>query len=57
MKPCNVCGFKIKADRHAEEMGMCVDCSQLFWAHDHYDCSWNCVLNIKEWILMERGLM
>lgn len=34
MLPCDVCGDKIQADIHAEELGMCVDCSYAYFTHD-----------------------
>jgi hypothetical protein len=34
MLPCDVCGDKIQADIHAEELGMCVDCSNKYFTHD-----------------------
>ena len=34
MLPCDVCGDKIQADIHAEELGMCVDCSYNYFTHD-----------------------
>ncbi len=34
MLPCDVCGDKIQADIHAEELGMCVDCSNAYFTHD-----------------------
>jgi hypothetical protein len=30
--PCDKCGDRIDKDIHAEELGMCVDCS-----HDYFD--------------------
>ena len=34
MLPCDVCGEKIQADIHAEELGMCVDCSNRYYDHE-----------------------
>jgi hypothetical protein len=34
MLPCDKCGEKILADIHAEELGMCVDCSNRYFTHD-----------------------
>jgi hypothetical protein len=34
MLPCDVCGDKLQADIHAEELGMCVDCSNAYFTHD-----------------------
>jgi Zn finger protein HypA/HybF involved in hydrogenase expression len=31
--PCDKCGEKIEADTHAEELGMCVECSNAFFTH------------------------
>lgn len=33
-KDCNDCGEPIKADIHAEELGMCVDCSNNYYSHE-----------------------
>lgn len=32
--PCNVCGELINADIHAEELGMCIDCSNDYFTHE-----------------------
>jgi hypothetical protein len=32
--PCDKCGDKIDADIHAEELGMCVDCSNEYFSHE-----------------------
>jgi len=32
--PCNNCGEMIASDIHAEELGMCVDCSNAYFSHD-----------------------
>jgi hypothetical protein len=32
-KPCDVCGTLIDADIHAEELGMCVECSNAYFTH------------------------
>lgn len=32
--PCNVCGELINANIHAEELGMCVDCSNDYFTHE-----------------------
>lgn len=34
MKPCDTCGVMIDADIHAEELGMCVECSNEYFSHD-----------------------
>ena len=34
MEPCVDCGVMIDADVHAEELGMCLDCSNVYWSHD-----------------------
>ena len=34
MTPCDVCGDKVETDIHAEELGMCVDCSNKYFTHD-----------------------
>jgi hypothetical protein len=33
--PCVKCGDKIDADIHAEELGMCVDCSNEYYSHEN----------------------
>jgi hypothetical protein len=32
--PCNVCGELINAEIHAEELGMCLDCSNAYFTHE-----------------------
>jgi NMD protein affecting ribosome stability and mRNA decay len=32
--PCVDCGTMVDADIHAEELGLCLDCSNNFWGHD-----------------------
>lgn len=32
--PCDECGVLIAADVHAEELGMCVNCSDRYFTHD-----------------------
>lgn len=32
--PCDECGTVVDADIHAEEFGMCVDCSNEYFNHD-----------------------
>lgn len=32
--PCDKCGDKIQEDIHAEELGMCVDCSNEYFSHE-----------------------
>jgi hypothetical protein len=34
MLPCNVCGDPINAEIHAEELGMCLDCSNAYFTHE-----------------------
>ena len=34
MLPCNVCGDSMNADIHAEELGMCLDCSNAYFTHN-----------------------
>lgn len=36
-KGCDKCGEPVKADIHTEELGMCVECSNLYFDHDHPD--------------------
>jgi hypothetical protein len=31
--PCNECGEPVNADIHAEELGMCIDCSNAYFTH------------------------
>jgi len=31
--PCNPCGIAVDTDIHAEELGMCVDCSNEYFTH------------------------
>ena len=32
--PCDECGTPIDTDIHAEELGMCVECSNKYWSHE-----------------------
>jgi len=32
--PCDECGVPIQADIHAEELGMCVECSNEYYSHE-----------------------
>ena len=34
LKPCDTCGTPIDADIHAEELGMCLTCSNAYWSHE-----------------------
>ena len=34
-KGCDKCGEPVKADIHTEELGMCVECSNKYFDHDH----------------------
>ena len=34
MLPCNTCGDPVNADIHAEELGMCIDCSNAYFTHE-----------------------
>ena len=43
MKPCVYCETLIDADIHEAEMGMCLDCSNAYFSHDHEGCSWGCM--------------
>lgn len=53
--PCDICSDPVPASIHADEMGMCLECSNLFWEHDHEDCSWSCVADMAGFILKQRG--
>ena len=37
LTPCDKCGDKIQTDTHAEELGMCVDCSNAYFSHEDED--------------------
>ena len=45
MTGCVECGVMMPSDVHAEELGMCLECSNRFWEHgqDGHECSWLCV--------------
>lgn len=43
MKPCNYCEAPIDPEIHEAELGMCVDCSNAYYDHDHEGCSWGCM--------------
>jgi hypothetical protein len=47
MKPCKYCGSLLKADVHEAEMGMCLDCSNAYFDHDHEGCSWGCMAEFE----------
>jgi hypothetical protein len=32
--PCDECGTPVDTDIHAEELGMCVECSNKYYDHD-----------------------
>jgi hypothetical protein len=32
--PCDHCAVPIDSDIHAEELGMCLDCSNKYWGHE-----------------------
>jgi hypothetical protein len=32
--PCDKCGVLIDTDTHAEELGMCVECSHRYFNHE-----------------------
>lgn len=34
MLPCNVCGDPVNAEIHAEELGMCIECSNAYFTHE-----------------------
>jgi hypothetical protein len=34
LTPCDKCGDKIQTDIHAEELGMCADCSNAYFSHE-----------------------
>ncbi len=38
MTPCNVCGLPIPSDVHAEELGMCLDCSNAYFDETCLTC-------------------
>jgi hypothetical protein len=41
---CNMCDLeRLPRDIWFEEGGMCLDCSNEYYAHDHEDCSWWCM--------------
>ena len=33
--PCDVCQTPIDADIHAEELGMCLECSDAYYEHNY----------------------
>lgn len=43
MKPCKYCDEPIDAEIFEAEMGMCLDCSNAYYDHDHEGCSWACM--------------
>lgn len=32
--PCDECGAPVDTDIHAEELGMCLECSNRYWNHE-----------------------
>ena len=47
MEPCKYCGTLIDAEIHEAELGMCLECSNAYFEHDHDDCSWACMVAFK----------
>ena len=43
MKPCKYCDTPIDAEVYEAEFGMCLDCSNAYFEHDHGGCSWACM--------------
>jgi hypothetical protein len=43
MKPCRYCETLIDAEIHEAEFGMCLECSNAYFEHDHDGCSWGCM--------------
>jgi hypothetical protein len=37
MTPCDKCGTLVKSDTHAEEIGLCLDCSNDYFDHTEED--------------------
>lgn len=45
MLPCKMCEMELITEGvYLEELGMCRDCSDLYWSHNHEDCSWLCMV-------------
>lgn len=57
LRPCTICGDAIDHDIWFEELGMCVECSYLYWSHldDDHQCSWSCQFDLPETIKKIRG--
>ena len=47
---CDICDEEMPRGIHEEELGMCLDCSNMYWAHDHEGCSWSCMAELSETI-------
>lgn len=47
MEPCEYCGTLINEDVHEAEFGMCLECSNAYFEHDHEDCSWLCMARFE----------
>jgi hypothetical protein len=48
MTPCKFCGALIDSDIHEAELGMCLECSNAYWDHEHDGCSWGCMAMFEE---------
>lgn len=49
MLPCKMCEVELITESVYEaEFGMCLECSDLYWSHDHDDCSWECMIRFPE---------
>ena len=55
--PCDICDELMPTDIHQEELGMCLECSNLWWSHssDEHECSWGCMALLPEEIKKIRG--
>jgi hypothetical protein len=45
-RPCRFCDIAVDHDTWFEEMGLCLECSTLYWSHDEENCSWGCMATL-----------
>jgi hypothetical protein len=49
MIPCSMCeSVLLTQEVFDAEMGMCLDCSNAYFSHNHDDCSWGCMVEFPE---------
>lgn len=56
MKPCKYCETPIDSEIYEAEMGMCLECSNAYYNHDHAGCSWACIATFNGKETNERAI-